>query len=276
MLQDTALQQIESLVPLVDWNKALMVWSMFVDFPHSVTVSKPVTATTTEGCGCVEFPEKSLLASSKELNMVYSAIKSDSVDCKKYTETFCAYNSKYTNMENCLQDIETLCYDEGCTVNEGVLSHLKNGTKKCTDDSDNDVLVEHDNVGDEPEEVSAIAADKHEPLKETCLPSFRATCYRTGSHHCFQSPSAAAHFGGALQDYFGWKVDLNNHDIEVVLSIEDTNIRIGITLTNRSLHRRHITHFGRTTLRPTIAHGMLRYVCTIMGSCTALCSKIVL
>lgn len=33
---------------------------------------------------------------------------------------------------------------------------------------------------------------------------------------------------------------------------------IGIALTEESLHRRNITHFGPTTLRSTLAYGMLR------------------
>ena len=71
---------------------------------------------------------------------------------------------------------------------------------------------------------------------------------------------AAAQFGGAINDYFGWNVDLENYDLEVVLNINDNNIRVCVALTKESLHRRDIVKFGATTLRPTIAYGMLRYV----------------
>ena len=88
--------------------------------------------------------------------------------------------------------------------------------------------------------------------------SFRATCYRSGAKHIFESPQAARSFGGALQDYFNWKVDLSNFDLEAVLTIENRHVYVSIMLTKKSLHRRNIAHFGPTTLRPTIAYGMLR------------------
>lgn len=69
---------------------------------------------------------------------------------------------------------------------------------------------------------------------------------------------AAACFGGAIQDYFGWNVDLVDHDLEIVLCIDDDDVRVCVSLTRESLHRRDIVKFGPTTLRPTIAYGMLR------------------
>ena len=88
--------------------------------------------------------------------------------------------------------------------------------------------------------------------------SFRATCYRSGAKHVFESPQAARSFGGALNDYFNWKVDLTNFDIEAVLTIENRHVYVAIALTKQSLHRRNIVEFGPTTLRPTIAYAMLR------------------
>jgi len=289
MLQDDALQQIQSLVPLIDWNKALTVWSLFTDFPHSVTAPKPqLTATTTEECERVQSAEKLQLA-SEELNMVYSAPESRGVDC--HSEQFCndygkdsrtqdslqgieavshdeccsietSVDNDYgkeSRMQDSLQGIEAVSHDECCSIETGVdMSSLKNDTQKCTDNSDRNTPVGCSDICDKTEEVGITAVKKSALAREKCLPSFRATCHRTGSQHCFQSPAAAAHFGGALQDYFGWNVDLSNYDIEAVLCIEDRDVRVGISLTNRSLHRRHITHFGKTTLRPTIAHGMLR------------------
>lgn len=95
--------------------------------------------------------------------------------------------------------------------------------------------------------------------KNLLLPAYRATCNRTGTKHSFQSPQAAAHFGGEINNYFGWNVDLENFDIEVVLNIDDDNVRACVALTTESLHRRDISNFGPTTLRPTIAYGMLRF-----------------
>ncbi|XP_069875136.1 tRNA (guanine(6)-N2)-methyltransferase THUMP3-like [Dipodomys merriami] len=87
---------------------------------------------------------------------------------------------------------------------------------------------------------------------------FRVTCSRAGEKHCFTSNEAARDFGGAVQDYFKWKADMTNFDVEVLLNIHDNEVIVGIALTEESLHRRNITHFGPTTLRSTLAYGMLR------------------
>lgn len=241
---DDALQQIQSLVPLIDWKTGLRVWSLFLDFPHTVALPKAV-----EDCKCVEFPEKSELA-ARELTDTDPA--SPIVDCKMYSQKLFNDNVEVRHTQNSLQSIEAVSCGENCTTDKDVTSY----STKCTDNMDSNVMLTCDDVCDKTEE--AIVGT----VKKSAL-SFRATCYRTGKHHCFQSPAAAAHFGGAVQDYFGWNVDLNNYDIELVLCIESRDIRVGISLTNRSLHRRHITHFGKTTLRPTIAYGMLR-MCKIM------------
>ena len=90
------------------------------------------------------------------------------------------------------------------------------------------------------------------------LPNFRATCYRTGANHSFQSPEAARAFGGIVQDYFGWNVEMKNFDVEVILTIEESNMYASLGLTKESLHRRNVVDFGYCTLRPTICYGMLR------------------
>ena len=104
--------------------------------------------------------------------------------------------------------------------------------------------------------VPPVGKATHNPL----MPSFRATCYRSGMSHCFQSPDVARNFGGAVQDYFGWNVKMKNYDIEVVVNIDNSDIYIALALTKESLHRRHIVEFGHCTLRPTIAYSMLRYL----------------
>ncbi|POI33756.1 hypothetical protein CIB84_002488, partial [Bambusicola thoracicus] len=48
----------------------------------------------------------------------------------------------------------------------------------------------------------------------------------------------------------------------VLLNIHNNEVVVGIALTEESLHRRNITHFGPTTLRSTLAYGMLRSVQT--------------
>ncbi|XP_007436415.1 THUMP domain-containing protein 3 [Python bivittatus] len=97
---------------------------------------------------------------------------------------------------------------------------------------------------------------KHEMEAETL--KFRVTCNRAGDNHNFKSDEAARDFGGAVQDFFQWKADMTNFDVEVLLNIHNNEVIVGIALTEESLHRRNITHFGPTTLRSTLAYGMLR------------------
>ncbi|XP_072276572.1 tRNA (guanine(6)-N(2))-methyltransferase THUMP3 [Pyxicephalus adspersus] len=87
---------------------------------------------------------------------------------------------------------------------------------------------------------------------------FRVTCNRAGDKHSFTSNDAARDFGGAVQEHFQWKADMTNFDVEVLLNISYNEMLVGIALTEESLHRRNITHFGPTTLRSTLAYGMLR------------------
>ena len=88
--------------------------------------------------------------------------------------------------------------------------------------------------------------------------TFRATCTRHGRKHSFTSQEAAKHFGGGLAQYFGWKVQLKHPDIEVLLDISGDSATVGIALTQTAKFKRNIAHFGPTTLRATIAYGMLR------------------
>ncbi|XP_072328194.1 tRNA (guanine(6)-N2)-methyltransferase THUMP3 isoform X3 [Scyliorhinus torazame] len=87
---------------------------------------------------------------------------------------------------------------------------------------------------------------------------FRVTCNRSGEKHSFTSMEAAREFGGAVQDLFQWKADMTKFDVEILLNIHENEVVIGIALTEESLHKRNITHFGPTTLRSTLAYGMLR------------------
>ncbi|KFQ38796.1 THUMP domain-containing protein 3, partial [Mesitornis unicolor] len=93
---------------------------------------------------------------------------------------------------------------------------------------------------------------------DTKVLKFRVTCNRAGDKHSFTSNDAARYFGGAVQEHFQWKADMTNFDVEVLLNIHNNEVVVGIALTEESLHRRNITHFGPTTLRSTLAYGMLR------------------
>ncbi|KAL7891529.1 hypothetical protein AOLI_G00010050 [Acnodon oligacanthus] len=109
---------------------------------------------------------------------------------------------------------------------------------------------EEDPQTEQDSEIQEQAENK--PLK------FRVTCNRAGDKHSFTSNDAARDFGGSVQEFFQWKADMTKFEVEVLLNIHNNEVVIGIALTEESLHRRNITHFGPTTLRSTLAYGMLR------------------
>ncbi|ESO91208.1 hypothetical protein LOTGIDRAFT_105490, partial [Lottia gigantea] len=115
----------------------------------------------------------------------------------------------------------------------------------------------------EPESKSEDSAKISEKLQakyehDSTKPKFRVTCHRVGECHKFDSTNMGANFGGAIYTYFGWNVDLTKFDIEVILNIDWDDVTVCIGLTKESLHKRLLTNFGMTTLRPTIAYNMLR------------------
>nr|XP_057911186.1 THUMP domain-containing protein 3 [Doryrhamphus excisus]XP_057911187.1 THUMP domain-containing protein 3 [Doryrhamphus excisus] len=96
------------------------------------------------------------------------------------------------------------------------------------------------------------------PAPDAKVIKFRVTCNRAGDKHSFSSNEAARDFGGAVQEHFQWKADMTKFDVEVLVNIHNAEMVIGIALTEESLHRRNISHFGPTTLRSTLCYGMLR------------------
>uniref|UniRef100_A0A914W994 UPF0020 domain-containing protein n=1 Tax=Plectus sambesii TaxID=2011161 RepID=A0A914W994_9BILA len=92
------------------------------------------------------------------------------------------------------------------------------------------------------------------------LPSYRVSCYRPGPRelHSFGSMDAARALGNVINNCFGWPPKMDDFDIEVVLRINNSDISVELALTKKSLHCRNIVEFGRTTLRSTICHGLLR------------------
>ncbi|XP_063797337.1 tRNA (guanine(6)-N2)-methyltransferase THUMP3 [Pseudophryne corroboree] len=131
---------------------------------------------------------------------------------------------------------------------------LGNGDTKAEDSSEVSTAPSPDNAptAGSDAESSAAGTDASNVLK------FRVTCNRAGDKHSFTSNDAARDFGGAVQEHFQWKADMTNFDVEVLLNISYNEMLVGIALTEESLHRRNITHFGPTTLRSTLAYGMLR------------------
>lgn len=109
---------------------------------------------------------------------------------------------------------------------------------------------------------------------ETSKPSFRVTCNRTGDHR-FKSQECAAILGAVINESFDWSVSMKQFDIEVVLSIKEKHIYIGLTLTRESLHKRNLVCFGATSLRATIAYNILRMASIQNGDivCDPMCGS---
>ncbi|XP_011472945.1 THUMP domain-containing protein 3 [Oryzias latipes] len=110
-----------------------------------------------------------------------------------------------------------------------------------------------------------VESHQQETAPEDKPVKFRVTCNRAGDKHSFSSNEAARDFGGAVQEFFQWKADMTKFDIEVLLNIHNEEMVVGLALTEESLHRRNISHFGPTTLRSTLCYGMLR-LCKLQPS----------
>ncbi|KAM4022719.1 tRNA (guanine(6)-N(2))-methyltransferase THUMP3 isoform 2-T6 [Anomaloglossus baeobatrachus] len=134
---------------------------------------------------------------------------------------------------------------EECSIPESQAEDSAEVSTPCFNDS-------QENTASDDLESNDSSADVSNVLK------FRVTCNRAGDKHSFTSNEAARDFGGAVQEHFLWKADMTNFDVEVLLNISYNEMLVGIALTEESLHRRNITHFGPTTLRSTLAYGMLR------------------
>ncbi|NWR46417.1 THUM3 protein, partial [Regulus satrapa] len=130
----------------------------------------------------------------------------------------------------------------------------RNGVEEEEDNEQSDVKAEARASSESGTEAGEALAGEGEAK----VLRFRVTCNRAGDKHSFTSNEAARDFGGAVQEHFQWKADMTNFDVEVLLNIHSNEVVVGIALTEESLHRRNITHFGPTTLRSTLAYGMLR------------------
>ncbi|VDP39787.1 unnamed protein product [Heligmosomoides polygyrus] len=87
----------------------------------------------------------------------------------------------------------------------------------------------------------------------------RVTCNRAGekSHHSFSSMDAARALGGRINHIFGWRPDMENFDMEVLLNIRNDTMLVMVALNRESLFKRNVSAFGPTTLRSTICYCML-------------------
>jgi hypothetical protein len=88
---------------------------------------------------------------------------------------------------------------------------------------------------------------------ESQVLKFRVTCSRAGEKHCFTSNEAARDFGGAVQEYFKWKADMTNFDVEVGTGSDDLRRLSQVRRIFRLTHYRGQLKWGN---RPRIARAM--------------------
>ncbi len=122
---------------------------------------------------------------------------------------------------------------------------------------------EPDSQSTQPPPPTQPSGIRYSPESSTrdCKPTkltFRVTCTRGGRKHCFSSIEAAGCFGAGIARYFDWGVKLKDPDVEVLLCIMEDGATVRIALSREGKFKRNIAHFGPTTLRSTIAHGLLR------------------
>ncbi|KRZ76961.1 Histone H2A.V [Trichinella papuae] len=111
---------------------------------------------------------------------------------------------------------------------------------------------------------SAVDGGEASFKNESFVPKFRVSCQRSGGEHPFTSMEAASSFGGVVQAKFQWNVDLVNFDIEVIVRISGSQVRVSLALTKKCLALRNLICFGSTTMKATICYGIL-YLCEIQN-----------
>uniref|UniRef100_A0A0K0DQC9 THUMP domain-containing protein n=1 Tax=Angiostrongylus cantonensis TaxID=6313 RepID=A0A0K0DQC9_ANGCA len=84
------------------------------------------------------------------------------------------------------------------------------------------------------------------------------TCNRAGekSQHNFSSMDAAKALGGQINNVFGWRADMKNFDMELLLNIRYDCMLVMVALNRESLFKRNTCAFGPTTMRPTMCYCM--------------------
>ncbi|XP_069721723.1 tRNA (guanine(6)-N2)-methyltransferase THUMP3 isoform X1 [Phaenicophaeus curvirostris] len=225
--KEDALKDLEDLVKKLHWTDPLKIWELNNSLKKKKTKRKKHNLQST--------------ASKEKLNGNGEEEGTDQKDASK--------------QENCAQNtagVEATSSQDTETIQE-VASR--------NDDEEEEEDNEQADAKDDLQTGSGSktkAGDSETSEGEAKVLKFRVTCNRAGDKHCFTSNEAARDFGGAVQEHFQWKADMTNFDVEVLLNIHNNEVVVGIALTEESLHRRNITHFGPTTLRSTLAYGMLR------------------
>uniref|UniRef100_A0A663ESQ4 THUMP domain containing 3 n=1 Tax=Aquila chrysaetos chrysaetos TaxID=223781 RepID=A0A663ESQ4_AQUCH len=225
--KEDALKDLEDLVKKLPWTDPLKVWELNNSLKKKKTKRKKHNPQST--------------ASKEKLNEDGQGEGTDQKDASK--QEGCAQNAAGVEPASG-QDTEKA---------QGVAS--RNGEEEEEEDNEQADVKDELQAGSGSE---TKAGDGKTSEGKAKVLKFRVTCNRAGDKHSFMSNEAARDFGGAVQEHFQWKADMTNFDVEVLLNIHNNEVVVGIALTEESLHRRNITHFGPTTLRSTLAYGMLR------------------
>lgn len=92
------------------------------------------------------------------------------------------------------------------------------------------------------------------------LLKFCVICIRIGKSYSFLFFEVVVKFGGGINDWFRWRVDFSNLDIEVFFNIVDNSVVIGIVLIKEIRGKRNIVYFGLITLKLLIVYCMFLLV----------------
>ncbi|NXE53809.1 THUM3 protein, partial [Casuarius casuarius] len=223
--KEDALKDLEDLVKKLPWTEPLKVWELNNSLKKKKTKRKKHNLQST--------------TSKEKLNEDGEEERTDQKDASKELQD-CAQNAA---------GIESASGQDTENTQEGIPQDGNEDDNEQSDAKDES----HASPGNETK-----AGDGKKGEGDVNVLKFRVTCNRAGDKHSFTSNDAARDFGGAVQEHFQWKADMTNFDVEVLLNIHNNEVVVGIALTEESLHRRNITHFGPTTLRSTLAYGMLR------------------
>lgn len=265
-MQNDNLQRLRNLVGSIDWSAGLKIWRKFFSFEHGVA-DRPAEIITNFGDVVIP-PPRQTHEGGKKSKKSKKKNRGKKKLGNKSNEKVGEESSLNTGEDSAECQVgqtvksETLIESTGIsdTVIEGAsqtgFASGNKSIKKETEISETQKMTTHEEK-EHNESATKKPRVRENPWNPT-MPSFRVTCNRNGDKHNFDSMTAASNFGGAIYRYFGWNVKMTEFDIEVILGIEDQEVTISLGLTKESLHRRNITHFGPTTLRPTIAYGMLR------------------
>ncbi|XP_033922282.1 tRNA (guanine(6)-N2)-methyltransferase THUMP3 isoform X2 [Melopsittacus undulatus] len=225
--KEDALKDLEDLVKKLPWTDPLKVWELNNSLKKKKTKRKKHNLQST--------------VRKEKLNSNGEEKEADQKDIKRE--------------EDCAQDTAGVEPADGQDTEKTTEVASQNEEEEEEGNNEQSDAKDDLQAGDGTE---TKASDSRTSNGEAKMLKFRVTCNRAGDKHSFTSNEAARDFGGAVQEHFQWKADMTNFDVEVLLNIHNNEVVVGIALTEESLHRRNITHFGPTTLRSTLAYGMLR------------------